>query len=81
MEIASALSSLSTLAGMAKAALEARDDEKARTAVLAISEKLMDAYTASLQLAERTTALQSAVHDLEGKLRAAEAQLKEKTSY
>jgi hypothetical protein len=81
MEIATALSALTTLASIAKGALESRDDEKARQAVLGISEKLLDVYTASLHLAERTTQLQATVHDLEGKLRAAEAQIEEKSRY
>jgi hypothetical protein len=49
--------------GLAKGALDARDDAKVREALAAVNDKLFDALTAALDIATKASALQSSLDE------------------
>jgi hypothetical protein len=65
MEINTALASARLLLGLAKAGLDARDDAKVKAALADLQEKLYDATSAALSMAEKAAALQTALSDLQ----------------
>jgi hypothetical protein len=81
MNFADALASANALVTLAKTALDARDDAKAKQAVGELSEKLFNLSMASLDMAERLAQSQSTNHDLAAQLRAAEGKLAERMRY
>lgn len=81
LEITAALSGLRALVGMAGAALEARDDAKAKQAIADMSERLLGAYDAALGLAENARALRMCADEAEADLAKLKAQLSERSRY
>ena len=81
MEIGAALSSLSATLGLAKSALEARDEAKIKAALADFNEKHLALYTAALHLAEKLATAQTALGDLQREAAELRAQRDDRARY
>jgi len=80
-EISSALAAAGTLLGIAKGALEARDEAKVREALSEIQVKLFEATSAALDIAGKASALQGALSEAQDENRVLKAQAAERETY
>lgn len=81
IEITGALTAARTLAEMAKTAIEARDDAKAKAAVAELQGKLFDATSAALAANSEIASLQSTLREVEQAKRDLEAQIRDQEAY
>jgi hypothetical protein len=81
IEITGALSAARALAEMAKAAIDARDDVKAKEAVANLQAKLFDATSAALAMAEKAASLQAALSQSEREKAEIKAKLDDRAAY
>lgn len=81
MDIGSALSSLSAAFGLAKSAVEARDEAKIKDATAEINEKLLALSTSAFSLIEKNSALARRINDLEAELAELQRKVSERENY
>lgn len=81
MEIGAAISSLSAAFGIAKTALEARDEVKAQSAIADFNAKHVALSMAALDLVEKHNTLLRTNHDLEAKLADIQRKTSERDNY
>lgn len=81
MEITAALSSARTLLGLAKTAVDVRDDAKLKAALAGLQDKLYDATSAALVMAQTAAALQLQLSQTQQVQRELEAKLLDRTMY
>ena len=80
-EITAALTSLGSLMGIAKTAVEARDDAKAKQAIDDMSERLTAALQGALSLAENASSLRMRLDEVEAELAKLKANVIERGRY
>lgn len=81
MDIATAISSTATLLGIAKGALESRDDQKAQQAITQVQSKLLEVTTAALSLSQTNIALTEEIRELRRAAEDAERIAAERSGY
>jgi len=81
LEISAALASLSSLMGIAKTAVEARDDAKAKQAISDMSDRLMAALQGALGLAENASSLRMRLDEAEAELAKLKSEVSERSRY
>jgi len=81
IEITGALTAARALAELAKVAIDARDDAKAKGAIADLQSKLFDATSAALAMAEKASALQTALSEAQREKGEIEAKLSDRASY
>jgi len=81
IEITGALTAARALAELAKVAIDARDDAKAKAAIADLQSKLFDATSAALAMAEKASALQTALSEAQREKAEIEAKLHDRASY
>ena len=81
IEITAALTSARTLLGLAKDALDARDDARTRQALSDLQIKLFDVTSAALAMAEKAAAVQSALSMAQDEQRKLQAQALDREQY
>ena len=81
LELNGAISAVATLMGIAKGALDARDDAKAKQAIAEANMKLVDLSMSALMLAERNSSLSEEVSVLQRELRDTKMKLEERERY
>lgn len=81
MELMTAMSAISTALGLAKTAVEARDEAKINAALTEIHTKQIGLYTAALQLADSLNLCQAAKADLERENRELRSKAEDRERY
>jgi hypothetical protein len=81
MDLSTALSSVSATFGLARAALDARDDAKLRAAMVDMQQQLFEAMSGAAALATRCYELEKARQEAETRAREAEASLREREAH
>lgn len=81
IDIAAAISSTSTLLGIAKGALAARDDAKAQQAITDVQLKLLDVSTAALSLSQTNIALTDEIRLLKDQAHQAQMKTRDRDGY
>lgn len=81
LELGGLISSATAFMNLAKGAIDARDDAKAKEAISGANAKLYELSMALLTSVEKSAALQTSNIDLNAKIAELEAKLKENASY
>lgn len=81
IEIGPALTSAAALLGIARGALDARDDAKVREALTEMQQRLLDAMSGALDMASKAAAFQEAAREAQDELRVLKAKAEERDAY